>query len=76
MTERVTGQVTASAADFYEEHFVPALFRERAGSLLDRAKINAGAPASRRGTAGRVPLRANNWRWRPPAGSSHYRSRR
>jgi SAM-dependent methyltransferase len=43
MTERATGQLNTSAADYYEENFVPSLFKERTGPLLDLAGINAGA---------------------------------
>ena len=33
------GQVTRSAADIYEEFFVPALFAEWAGRVADAARI-------------------------------------
>ena len=41
MTEQPTGQVTASAADYYEENFVPALFGNRTKALLDLAGVSA-----------------------------------
>ena len=37
MTDNPTGQVTASAADYYEQNFVPALFGSRTQALLDMA---------------------------------------
>ena len=42
MTDDPSGQVTDDAADYYEKHFVPALFKERTGALLDCAKVSAG----------------------------------
>lgn len=42
MTDRATGQVNASAADYYEQHFVPALFKHRTASLLDVAGVSPG----------------------------------
>lgn len=42
MTDRATGQVTTDAADYYEKYFVPALFKERTGPLLDIAEVSAG----------------------------------
>lgn len=42
MTDPVAGQLTTDAADYYEKYFVPALFKERTGTLLDVAKIVAG----------------------------------
>jgi SAM-dependent methyltransferase len=42
MNDRATGQLTTSAADYYEDFFVPALFRDRTGSLLDLAGVSAG----------------------------------
>jgi len=42
MTDRATGQVTTNAADYYENYFVPALFKERTGPLIDFAEINPG----------------------------------
>lgn len=36
------GQVTRSAADVYEEFFVPALFAEWAGRVSDKAEIGSG----------------------------------
>ena len=41
MTDHATGQVGSDAADYYETHFVPALFRERTKSLLDLAELNS-----------------------------------
>lgn len=37
-----TGQVSRSAADIYEEFFVPALFQRWAGSVADAALIRSG----------------------------------
>ena len=42
MTDNPTGQVTASAADYYEQNFVPALFGSRTQALLDVAGVSAG----------------------------------
>ena len=42
MTDRATGQLTTDAADYYEQYFVPALFKEKTGSLIDFAKITPG----------------------------------
>lgn len=42
MTDRPTGQLNATAADFYEEYFVAALFGQRTAELLDVAQISAG----------------------------------
>jgi ubiquinone/menaquinone biosynthesis C-methylase UbiE len=42
MGESVTGQVTTNAADYYEAHFVPALFLDRTRPLLELAGIKAG----------------------------------
>jgi SAM-dependent methyltransferase len=42
MTDHATGQVTTNAADYYEQYFVPSLFKERTSSLLDLAVITAG----------------------------------
>jgi ubiquinone/menaquinone biosynthesis C-methylase UbiE len=42
MNEHTTGQVSANAAEVYEEFFVPALFRQYAGPLLEAAKVKAG----------------------------------
>ena len=42
MTDRATGQLNTSAADYYEEYFVPSLFKERTEPLLDLAGISAG----------------------------------
>lgn len=36
------GQVTRSAAEVYEEFFVPALFREPASHVVRRAEIESG----------------------------------
>ena len=41
MTYEPSGQLTSEAADYYEKHFVPALFKERTGALLDCAKVSA-----------------------------------
>ena len=41
MTDEPSGQLTSEAADYYEKHFVPALFKERTGALLDCAKVSA-----------------------------------
>lgn len=43
MTDRPTGQLNATAADFYEEYFVPSLFGQRTGELLEVAQISAGS---------------------------------
>lgn len=42
MTDRASGQVTTDAADYYEKYFVPALFKERTGPLLEIAQVSAG----------------------------------
>jgi SAM-dependent methyltransferase len=42
MNDNATGQLTTNAADFYEEFFVPALFKDRTGPLIELAQINAG----------------------------------
>jgi len=42
MNDHATGQLTTNAADYYEENFVPALFRDRTGPLLDLAEVSAG----------------------------------
>ncbi len=42
MNERETGQVSASAAEVYEDFFVPALFQEWASRVADAAKISSG----------------------------------
>ena len=42
MNDTTSGQVTRSAADVYEEFFVPALFREWAGRVASAAGITAG----------------------------------
>jgi SAM-dependent methyltransferase len=42
MTEHATGQLSTNAADYYEEFFVPALFKERTGPLIELAQITAG----------------------------------
>jgi SAM-dependent methyltransferase len=42
MDEHATGQLTATAADYYEAFFVPALFRSRTGPLLELAGISSG----------------------------------
>ena len=42
MNEALTGQVTGSAADVYDEFFVPALFRQWAPVVADAAGVNPG----------------------------------
>jgi ubiquinone/menaquinone biosynthesis C-methylase UbiE len=42
MGESERGQVTRSAAEVYEEFFVPALFQEWASRVADAAKISSG----------------------------------
>lgn len=42
MSDQDRGQITASAAEVYEEFFVPALFREWPPRLLDAARVAAG----------------------------------
>jgi ubiquinone/menaquinone biosynthesis C-methylase UbiE len=42
MTDRATGQLTTNAADYYEQYFVPALFKERTEPLIDFAEITPG----------------------------------
>lgn len=42
MNDTTSGQVTRSAADIYDEFFVPALFREWAGRVASAAGIAAG----------------------------------
>jgi SAM-dependent methyltransferase len=42
MTQSERGQVTASAADIYEEFFVPALFQEWTGRVVDAARVQTG----------------------------------
>ena len=42
MTQASTGQVSKSAADIYEEFFVPALFAQWAPRLADAARIATG----------------------------------
>ena len=42
MTDRATGQLTTDAADYYEQYFVPALFKQNTGALLDLAEITPG----------------------------------
>ena len=42
MEETLAGQVTRSAADIYEEFFVPALFQEWAPRLADAARLAPG----------------------------------
>ena len=49
MTDNPTGQVTASAADYYEQNFVPALFGSRTHALLDVAGVPAGRTAGQLG---------------------------
>jgi ubiquinone/menaquinone biosynthesis C-methylase UbiE len=43
MDEAERGQVTANAAEVYEEFFVPALFREWADRVADAAAVGPGA---------------------------------
>jgi ubiquinone/menaquinone biosynthesis C-methylase UbiE len=43
MADSERGQVTASAADVYESFFVPALFQEWAGPMIDAAGVRSGA---------------------------------
>lgn len=45
MDEAAKGQVTRSAADIYEEFFVPALFAEWAGPVADAAALAPGQAA-------------------------------
>ena len=42
MSENQTGQVTRTAAETYEEFFVPALFKEWAERVVDAARIESG----------------------------------
>lgn len=42
MSDNQTGQVSHSAAETYEEFFVPALFQEWAGRVVDAAQLKAG----------------------------------
>ena len=42
MRESETGQVTRSAAEVYEEFFVPALFEQWADRMVDAAAIESG----------------------------------
>jgi len=42
MTDNAAGQLTTNAADYYEEFFVPALFKDRAVPLIELAQIGAG----------------------------------
>ena len=42
MEKTATGQVSGSAADFYEQFFVPALFQNWTGPVLDSAKLTPG----------------------------------
>ncbi|MDQ3632948.1 MAG: class I SAM-dependent methyltransferase [Acidobacteriota bacterium] len=42
MKKTKPGQVSTSAAEIYEEFFIPALFQEWATKVADEAKISAG----------------------------------
>ena len=42
MNDEVTGQVTHSAAEVYDEFFVPALFQQWVGHVADAAAIEPG----------------------------------
>ncbi len=42
MNDAATGQVTKSAAEVYEEFFVPALFQQWAARIADAAKMESG----------------------------------
>jgi SAM-dependent methyltransferase len=42
MSDHASGQLNTSAADYYEEYFVPALFQGRTGPLLDLAGVEGG----------------------------------
>lgn len=42
MSDAVRGQVTASAAEVYESFFVPALFSQWTGAVLDAANVQPG----------------------------------
>lgn len=42
MSKTESGQVSASAAEIYEEFFIPALFREWAAKVADEAEIQTG----------------------------------
>ncbi|HSB02741.1 MAG TPA: class I SAM-dependent methyltransferase [Anaerolineales bacterium] len=42
MNDNQTGQVSHSAAEIYEEFFIPALFREWPARIINAAKIRAG----------------------------------
>ena len=42
MSESETGQVISSAAEIYEDFFVPALFQEWAGRVVNAAEIDEG----------------------------------
>lgn len=42
MSEDLAGQVTSSAAEVYEEFFVPALFDQWAGRVADAARLGPG----------------------------------
>jgi ubiquinone/menaquinone biosynthesis C-methylase UbiE len=43
MSQITRGQVTASAAEVYEEFYLPALFQEWTGPMLDAAHVEPGA---------------------------------
>ena len=42
MSDGERGQVTSSAAEVYEEFFVPALFQEWSDRVADAVKLRAG----------------------------------
>ena len=42
MGKVLSGQVTASAAEVYEEFYLPAIFREWAPRMMDAARVGAG----------------------------------
>jgi len=43
MTDAERGQVNTAAAEIYDAFFVPALFGQFPGQVLDHAKVGAGA---------------------------------
>jgi ubiquinone/menaquinone biosynthesis C-methylase UbiE len=43
MSKITRGQVTASAAEVYEEFYLPALFQEWTGPMLEAARVEPGA---------------------------------
>lgn len=42
MTDFATGQLTSDAAEYYEQYFVPALFKNRTAPLLEVADVYSG----------------------------------